>query len=575
MSKSNGKKSCWDFFCRCFGGSGSARVYKFADGSDPDVKDATTATSSSGSQETVEAKKRGIKQSIVVERELLTKPRGQKKLPTDLTPRDKKDQYVDAIYDTQQSLYYLENTPYDDIEETLNAFNESFDQAFLVMSVSVPVRKNNFFEPLDSDKIRVLRRGLADTHHEKNNTRGNLLKAFLYVYDQMNRNYNQHKLSYHSFRHALEVAFDIYTLMSRHAESKPVHLLMLLAALFHDVQFTFNRIDDEVASGEALKSFLRPVLDLLAPDQQSVIAALIQVIIPGASTPAFINKRQSHKTEVFKTPMVDNVFEIANALRRELPARYKKSSDFCALLAQWMTDVDLNRTSILLIFEAQVLQMRQEFEAVQTFQEAEMPEQNSSWMLLDEFYPRSIRNLPLDHLRFKARLTQGLRVLGETLAESIKDEQLHADFKDMTPACKLVFLINHYQHSQQAVGVEINEADIAFLVEKITGEMQFASRMHNSCDEISPELRLSAHYDLVNDWHEHVRVLAAIHDCLIDTKVTLSSKQDVFMALVHVASQQSGGDNIVEKVIEMLNSMSELVMKQVINSPQSFSPIHI
>lgn len=113
----------------------------------------------------------------------------------------------------------------------------------------------------------------------------NISLLMSHVYKLMNQHAEEHKLSYHTFAHAIEVMLDVIAKI----EQQSIHIewLYLLAccALAHDVVFTRHRIIDEKNSANLLIELLKPLLVLIDDKDSKNIEKLIQLIIVAGTLP--------------------------------------------------------------------------------------------------------------------------------------------------------------------------------------------------------------------------------------------------------------------------------------------------
>jgi hypothetical protein len=373
------------------------------------------------------------------------------------------------------------------------------------------------FKPVDAKLIRDLHAKIMAEKLKPAPNIGliNVLSAFIYTYEQMNLHRASYKLIHHNPRHGGEMAIDVPALtQKRIAEGKTEFsactLLLMLSALFHDIIFTGNRVNDEQKSAERLIDVLRVVLDKLSVEQKDIITNLIYCYIVGGTTPAFccgapmstVSKLCDELLALRSDPVIG---------RPVYPLILDSTSDMHA--------ADVSRNSEAFLYAGKD------------------PFTTGNWTpLLDSFASYDVDM----QAKLKRALAQSMRVVLEMWASKNADSKFPAtvihDMKRLT-----VYAAN----TQSGISADFVVTDLMVqtLAEAILpGEIGFA--------------RKQAEREPTQHWAQHADVMQNLRDKLIDPMQSLAEKQAIVKAFADITADQDGklltADSISAFAVELL-----------------------
>lgn len=437
--------------------------------------------------------------------EQLTELKLQAKSPTD---------YAKAI---TQLISLLKTTAQHD-QEKLAQVLEQFNQAFTQVDLSILSKPTSEIleSSLDKDLIKEIS---ALIEKEKTATQPdqfkiNLLSLISYVCNKMNEQYLKNSLPYHQHRHALEMFFDLFTLLKQE-ELKPLKILVMLCGLFHDVIFTHSRIADETASADEMLQVLAPVFKLLSTENQIIIKDIATIIILGGTTPCFLN---SDTTIVNATDLAASILQAEDSLvtRRPLFNLMRK-------LSSLIQDADINRTEIKAL-------------------DSEVEYTSEYWDILKKFYASvPAKDIPM----LQRKLTQNMRVMLEMNLYKSKDDPLAS------------YTLQNQKTAVTSPELKLSEEYLAEIVNQIGGEKNsyseilFAQRMINT-EQSQLRTKTVKHAKL---WKMHQDVLKSIHSFLTSEAAT-EEKTKVVRALGMVANDQDGKLNDCSKILAVISELS-------------------
>lgn len=393
---------------------------------------------------------------------------------------------------------------------------------------------NTYFQDIDHAFITQLHQGLHDSNSP---LQTNLYAALLQVYETMNANRSQYQLIYHQPRHAAEVFSDLHFLL-QHDQAKEayasLHLLTILCGLFHDIIFTRQRLLDETASANALKDFLKPIILGLLPAEQSIITALIDLIIIGGTTPCLLSKNNQGEPQPTLLSMAEVSCEFL--MQKELNLQHSSILDATRLISL----ADIQRSSMLLLLN-------------------NSPCDHDPWQ---DLVAKLFDSLPPDDfLPEKCKFSQGFRVMAEMNATS---ESNLAPFANMVACLQSGHELDDSPMDWEKI--------IAALAEQIGqglySEINFAGRMDNTSKEYRHVATLDADNTLtdinpyalmVNKWPLHQQLLQKLFDYLTEPSIDLDSKVRQVLTLAQVTAYQDGGQLTITKVQQIATDIQELL----------------
>jgi hypothetical protein len=153
----------------------------------------------------------------------------------------------------------------------------------------------------------------------------------------------------------------------------------------------------------------------------------------------------------------------------------------------------------------------------------------------------------------KTRLTQGLRVMTEVLAENLEIEDFQDNHSPLTSTAKLVKLVREAQRGVSAE-VAITENDLQFLADKLKSEAEFSPIMSNSCEE-----NYARDYLFVNHWALHAVFMQSIAEDLLNLDNSLDERKKLYIALTKVAAEQPGRQNAAEKTVQIARGLHLMI----------------
>lgn len=346
----------------------------------------------------------------------------------------------------------------------------------------------------------------------------NLCAAVLSTYTSMNTCRQSHGLLYHQPRHAAEMFEDVHRLLNQYAQQHTdFHLLAVLCALFHDIQFTRQRVVDECASSDALKQFLAPSLQDLPASQQRILTALIDIWILGATLPCFLSKNPQGQ----KAPTLTSLAKLSAEYFATLntATRSDNSLSVTLSLAHLIGAADIQRSCFA------TLQCQAAYTA-------------SHWQTLSFLFDGVS---PEKRLAAQLRLSQNLRSLAEMNSHSPSI---------LYPFAKTMAL--HQSHAQISP-LEWSESLINELARLLAkgplSETAFAERMSNSYTPEADQCQ--------NDWPQHIDLLLKLHDYL-KSDVSLANKQQIVSALAVAAADQHGNLLDVKDIQQLSEDMQAI-----------------
>jgi hypothetical protein len=389
------------------------------------------------------------------------------------------------------------NLPQHDLTVAMDAFQQSFSRIALAEEIVELAPQVADFQTVAQENLQVLVQSVAAT---------------------MDAGLNQYKLIYHSKLHAYEIAMDVAKDLQ--VETKSCQLLAFICALYHDVQFTHQRIIDEEASVQICLAALQPIFRDMPGEQVEVIKDLIRVVILAGTIPCLLQK-DGYQDQACAT--MPALIEVLNQLSPGLDEACPIIVNMCRSLAR----MDVHRTSSPKVYQCYSLYV------------------DECWEKLKRFY----QSFPLQtQLSLQRKLTQNLRTMFEM---ALKDgaqntiAQYAFDLLTRNPIGSLV----------------VASADmIAFGQKLVNGpfsEKAFAERFENT-GKVYPA---SQSDDYQPFWREHREFLQRVGDFLQDEIIPVSEKAEVVEALAKAALYQDG---LFFKLEQLPNFLDHQVQRNVI-----------
>lgn len=468
--------------------------------------------------------------------------------------------YAHELINTLNNLSALHATSETELQNALLAFNSAFldistyinpmtDRQIVALikneACSNPLI-NHGFSSVDNDVILSLSQTTKSSDLRRNLLEQKFAAAFQTVYSSMNKCREMYNLIYHQPRHAAEMFKDIHTslLVLQNKESDeltPIHLLAVLCGLFHDIIFTHQRIADEKASAEALRTFLEPVLNKLTTEQKKIIHNLIYHLIVSATTPCLVNNDRHE-------PVVINLYELATeyAENNRIPVALTHISPMIQAATNAISMADIHRTS------------QPNLHAQDSGYASE------AWEKLFQFLPAAIKCLTITEseseklITEQLKISQGFRVIAELGASS-------------KPGNCLLFSTVVAHHQSKLAREDIpepiitwNREEIANFANKIAGinnlnaETVFAQRMSNSK---TYGITTISEYEIKQRWQLHIEFLTNLYNYLV-SDTDLNSKQTVISCLAEATANQAGEKFCSKNLAEISIEISKNLPKQ-------------
>lgn len=431
--------------------------------------------------------------------------------------------YIHVTFEVTQLLYHLGTKNQSELNEALSSFNTAFAETALFNTrIDEQTRAMGVDDDLIDALIMRISKNNSNLSAVKSHVMNNILSAIIFVSNKMNQNWLECYLPYHNPRHAIEMFLDVIHELSKEFDvDLPIHLLLPLCALAHDVCYRHQRVDDELQSAELLKGFLSPILAKLMPHHRDIITQLIYIFIPGASTPCALNSSQSGEAHT-SLESICAVVDTFLAARQDA-IREQGSYKWIQHYSRMIEVLDTKRTWVRRLHQNDGPYDNNKLVAP-------FPYKNASWSIIEEALSISL-TLPL-----KKRMTQSLRVMFEMSLLGNKEHRLG------------LYVFRHQNHLDNKA-LLLTEEDIRVLADKIDGpkndfsEMNFSKRMRNTYS-----------WEQENGFDDielkYQEVLSKLYACFIKSTTLDDNRFDVAQALIHVASEQDGCYVTIEQILK-------------------------
>ena len=385
--------------------------------------------------------------------------------------------------ETSYSQCVLKELESEDVEGALHAFNQLFCQ------VTLPASYSNKMTTAKLTKLHVLlNEELNTSDHSGQPMLNNLINGLLTVESLMEACRLEHDLVLHQIWHGIDVFLDLnHLLIEKKTDLSPIHILAILCALFHDSEFTRDRVFDEIKSANHLIHFIEPILSKLSPQYRMTLVNSIHVIFTN-TIPCLLDKCHEGK---------DN--KVIIGLIALISQQYPETTSLHFLVqgaVELIALVDVHRYSIPQLHI------------------------NTSTQDLGVWH-----DLGITGTAPRAQMSQCLRALAELGAKPDKNNIMF-----------FAKTINRFQGNSQQEIPPLNQADISNLANAVLSEMNFSPRAGNSLDNNALGLDVAM---VKRENGNHIVALRKIHRILMDKDRSLQSKQNFIFSLAYLASEQA------------------------------------
>lgn len=434
---------------------------------------------------------------------------------------------LNSSYISQRELMYSNNVVYtlemsysqcvlkaletEDVEGALTAFNNIFCKTTLpcINDLSAMSKAKAKVSQLHA----LMREEFKSTDCIYQPILSNFINGCIMVDSLMDKCRVENDLTLHQFWHAADVFLDLdFLLNEKNSVASPIHILLILCGLFHDSDFTRNRVFDEIKSAYHLVHFLEPILLQLSPQQQITLTNIIHVIFTN-TVPCILDKRHDGEPNEVIIGLIALIMEQSPG---DVPL-----NPLVKHAAEIIEMVDVRRYSIP--------QLHKKITNYESFEWAQ---------------------LGITDVAEKVQMSQSFRALAELGAKSKKDNIMFFDKA-----------IAYFQGNEEHRLVSVSQVDIDHLANAIQAEMAFAPRAANSLGNNVLDLNVA---DVKEAANKHVATLNRIHQYLIDKSLPLEVKNDYILLFAKLASEQASKAALN---IETLHQMCMYIHRSISQSP--------